>query len=94
MPSVETVLGRIDAAALGFTLSHEHVLVFMGAENLHYPWRFGWERTHAKFVRELSEAKAGGVDTIIDLTTPDLGRDVKFVEGVARAAGINIVCDK
>jgi phosphotriesterase-related protein len=31
------------------------------------------------------------VDTIIDLTTPDLGRDVEFVRGVAEAAGINVV---
>lgn len=91
MTTVETVLGPVDATSLGFTLSHEHVLVVMGAENLHYPWRFDWERTRAKFVHELSEAKAGGVDSIIDLTTPDLGRDVAFVREVARAAGINIV---
>ncbi len=91
MPAVETVLGPIDDAALGFTLSHEHVLVAMGEDNHHYPWLFDWERTRANTVRELSEAKAGGVDTIIDLTTPDLGRDVKFVRDVARDSGVNIV---
>jgi len=91
MATVETVLGPIDAAALGFTLSHEHVLVAMGEDNHHYPWLFDWERTKANAVRDLSEAKAGGVDSIIDLTTPDLGRDVEFVRDVAEAAGINIV---
>ncbi len=91
MPTVETVLGPIDDSALGFTLSHEHVLVMMGADNRVYPWLFNWERTRANAVRELSEAKAGGVDTVIDLTTPDLGRDVEFVRDVARAAGINVV---
>jgi phosphotriesterase-related protein len=91
MPTVETVLGPIDDAALGFTLSHEHVLVAMGEDNHHYPWLFDWERTRANTVRELSEAKAGGVDTIIDLTTPDLGRDVEFVRDVARASGVNVV---
>ena len=91
MPTVETVLGPIDDAALGFTLSHEHVLVAMGEDNHHYPWLFDWERTRANTVRELSEAKAGGVDTIIDLTTPDLGRDVEFVRDVARDSGVNIV---
>ena len=30
MPTIETVLGPIDASALGATLSHEHVLVGMG----------------------------------------------------------------
>ena len=91
MPTVETVLGPIDDTALGFTLSHEHVLVAMGEDNHHYPWLFDWERTRANTVRELAEAKAGGVDTIIDLTTPDLGRDVEFVRDVARDSGVNIV---
>jgi len=91
MPTVETVLGPIDDTALGFTLSHEHVLVAVGEDNHHYPWLFDWERTRANTVRELAEAKAGGVDTIIDLTTPDLGRDVEFVRDVARDSGVNIV---
>ena len=79
MATVETVLGPIDESKIGFTLSHEHVLVAMGEDNHHYPWRFDWEATRANAVRELTEAKAGGVDTVIDLTTPDLGRDVEFV---------------
>ena len=91
MPAVETVRGPINEADLGFTLSHEHVLVAMGADNRNYPWLFDWGRTRATIIRELSEAKVGGVDTIIDLTTPDLGRDVEFVREVARAAGVNVV---
>ena len=91
MTSIETVLGPIPESKLGVTLSHEHVLVFMGADNRHYPWLFDWEKTRLKVTRELSEAKAGGVDTIIDLTTPDLGRDVRFVAGVAEASRMNVV---
>jgi phosphotriesterase-related protein len=91
MSTVETVLGRVDAGALGCTLSHEHVLVAMGEDNHHYRWLFDWDRTRANAVRELSEAKTGGVDTIIDLTTPDLGRDVEFVRDVARASHVNVV---
>ncbi len=91
MPTVETVLGAVDASQLGVTLSHEHVLVGMGEDNHHYPWRFDWEKTRANAIRELSEAKAGGVDTVIDLTTPDLGRDVAFVRDVAEASGMNVV---
>jgi phosphotriesterase-related protein len=91
MATVETVLGPVDASKLGFTLSHEHVIVAMGAENRHYPWRFDWPATRAAAVAELSEAKRGGVDTIIDLTTPDLGRDVEYVADVARASGMNVV---
>lgn len=91
MPQVETVLGPIDAAQLGVVLSHEHVLVGMGEEPQHYPWRFDWPKTRANAIRELSEAKVGGVDSIIDLTTPDLGRDVEFVRDVAQASGMNVV---
>ncbi len=88
---IETVRGPIADSKLGITLSHEHVLVFMGAENRIYPWLFDLEKTREKVTRELSEAKAGGVDTVIDLTTPDLGRDVRFVADVAEASGMNIV---
>jgi phosphotriesterase-related protein len=88
---VETVLGPIDAERLGATLSHEHVYVFMGEDNHHYPWMFDLEATRERAIDELREAKAGGIDTIIDLTTPDLGRDVEFVRGVAEASGMNVV---
>jgi phosphotriesterase-related protein len=91
MATVETVLGPVDASRLGVTLSHEHVLVGMGQDNHHYPWRFDWEATRANAIRELSEARAGGVSTIIDLTTPDLGRDVSFVRDVAQASGMQVV---
>jgi phosphotriesterase-related protein len=91
MTTVETVLGPIDGDTLGFTLSHEHVLVAMGEDNHHYPWMFDWERTKANVVGELREAKLGGIDTIIDLTTPDLGRDVDFVRDVASVTGVNVV---
>src|SRR3954454_23065589 len=52
---------------------------------------FDWEQTRAGAIRDLTEARAGGVDTLIDLTTPDLGRDVGFVRDVAAASGMNVV---
>ncbi len=91
MTAVETVLGPVDDSQLGFTLSHEHVLVGFSGDNHHYPWMFDWEATRARAIAELSEAKAGGVDTVIDLTTPDLGRDVRFVADVAHESGMNVV---
>jgi len=91
MPTVETVLGPIDATKLGAVLSHEHVLVGFGEDNHHYPWRIDWEATRANAIAELSEARAGGIDTLIDLTTPDLGRDVEFVRDVSAASGMNVV---
>ncbi len=91
MPTVETVLGPIEASRLGNVLSHEHVLVGMGEDNHHYPWLFDWDQTRANAIRELTEAKQGGINTVIDLTTPDLGRDVEFVREASRASGMNVI---
>ena len=91
MTNVETVLGLVDASELGFTLSHEHVLVSAGNDVRNYPWMFDLDATREVLIRELTEAKAGGIDSIIDLTTPDLGRNVRFVESVAQATGVHIV---
>ena len=91
MSHVQTVSGPIAAERLGVTLSHEHVYVFMGEDNHHYPWMFDLQSTRQRAIQELGEAKAGGVDTIIDLTTPDLGRDVELVRQVAEATGMNII---
>ena len=88
---VQTVLGPVDGGQLGVTLSHEHIYVVMGDDNHRYPWMFDLEATREVAIREVGEAKAGGIDTIIDLTTPDLGRDVEFVHDVAKATGMHIV---
>jgi phosphotriesterase-related protein len=82
---VETVLGPLDVAQLGFTLSHEHVCFV--------PRDIFSDKTvaAAKMVDKLREAKAAGVDTIIDLTTSDVWRDVRFGAEVARRSGMQIV---
>ncbi len=91
MATVETALGPVEGSELGFTLSHEHVITSSGEDMSHYPWLYDLEATEAQVIAELSEAKAGGVDTIIDLTTPDLGRDVERVARIAEASGMHVV---
>jgi phosphotriesterase-related protein len=82
---VETVLGPLDVSKLGFTLSHEHVC--------YIPQGLFSDRTAAaaRMVDKLKEAKAAGVDTIIDLTPADAWRDVRFGQEVARKSGMQIV---
>lgn len=91
MAKIETAAGPIQAEELGFTLSHEHVLIGSAGVLQGYPFLFDMERTRARLVQELSEAKAGGVDSIIDLTTLDLGLDVEFVADVSRASGVQVI---
>ncbi len=93
MATVQTVLGPVDAATLGFTLSHEHVTVVMGSGLREaYPFLFDWEATRERATRHLKEAKAGGVDSIIELSTIDLGRDVELFARVSEDSGVTIVC--
>lgn len=92
MATIETALGPIPDSQLGFTLSHEHVLTSQGMDLKFYPWRFDWESIRRVAIQSFIDAKAAGIDSIIDLTTPDLSRDMAFFVDVARATGFNIVC--
>jgi len=44
-----------------------------------------------RVVIDLKEAKESGVHTIIDATTPDLGRDIEFIAETSRQSGVNII---
>ena len=92
MATIQTVLGPIDSAELGFTLSHEHVAMQPAVVTTHYPWLVDREAIKARSIRELTEAKAGGVDSLIELSTPDLQRDVELMAEVSAASGVNVVC--
>ena len=49
------------------------------------------QETLEKGVSELTAAHNEGVSTIVDVTTMDLGRDVRLIEEVSRRSGVNIV---
>ncbi|HSW57750.1 MAG TPA: hypothetical protein VLH15_05075 [Dehalococcoidales bacterium] len=89
MSKINSVLGPIDTANLGFTLMHEHVMS-QGFVARDYPELFG-ERFLDRIIEGVSAARQGGVDTIIDATTFDLGRDVVTLAEVSRRTGVNII---
>jgi phosphotriesterase-related protein len=87
----QTVLGPLDASKLGFTLPHEHI-----ADGPYYlnKWRKasgGRTEFVAKAVEKLKLVRAAGVDTIVDLTTYDVWRDIRFLEEVSRKSGLNMI---
>ena len=88
---VNTVLGPVPGDRLGFTLGHEHVMISAGGVKENFPFLFDYKRTRERIVSELREAKAGGVDTIIDLTTVDLGRDIGLFAEAAEASGMQVI---
>jgi phosphotriesterase-related protein len=90
MATVNSVLGPIDTKDLGFTLMHEHILVGFAGVYQDYPELLG-DDPLGRVVTKLRQTKEGGVDTIVDATTTDLGRDINFVAEASRRSGVNII---
>jgi phosphotriesterase-related protein len=78
MATVNSVLGPLDTADLGFTLMHEHIMVAAAGVYRDCPELLGPDRI-GRVVARLKAAKEGGIDTLVDATTPDLGRDVELL---------------
>ena len=91
MATINSVLGPLDTADLGFTLSHEHVLVASAGVQQTFPEFMDRQGTAAKGITDLGAAYAEGVRTIIDVSTMDLGRDVRLMEEVSRGSGVQII---
>jgi len=89
MTTINTVLGPLDTGKLGFTLMHEHV-VSQGPVARNFPELFG-PRFLERIVEGISAAREGGVNTIVDATTYDLGRDVLLLAEISRRTGVNII---
>ena len=88
---INTATGSIETSELGFTLSHEHILLSSAGLQTTYPEFINRDFGISEGIRRLTEAKAEGVDTIIDLSTMDLGRDIRVIEEVSRGSGVNII---
>lgn len=90
MATVNSVLGPIDTKDLGFTLMHEHILVGFAGVYQDYPELIG-DDPLGRAVDKLKQTKEGGVNTIVDATTTDLGRDINFIAEASRRSGVNII---
>ena len=91
MATVNTVLGPVDTADLGFTLSHEHVCMGIPGIRQSYPDFGDLQAVLDEGAAELKKAFDGGVRTIIDLTTIDQGRDVEALAEASRRSGVHII---
>jgi phosphotriesterase-related protein len=90
MAKINTVLGPMDTDDLGFTLMHEHLLCAFPLAYREYP-ELLVPNTLAYVVERLKQAKAAGVDTVADLTTLDLGRDILFLREASKQSGVTII---
>jgi len=90
---VETVLGPAAADQLGKTLIHEHFLFgypgFQG-DVTHGPFR---EDEALRVAIEVAEKmKRHGIQTVVDPTPNDCGRNPLFLRRIAEETGLNIIC--
>ena len=90
MVHVQTVLGPIEPAGLGFTLPHEHTQIALW----HIPDRWDyWQLTRDEplILEELAAYRAAGGSALVDLTLPGVGRDPGWLADLARGSGLHIV---
>ncbi len=91
MAKVNSVLGPLETSELGFTLGHEHVAVGSGGIQHVFPELFDRRAAIKQSVEQLRAAYKGGVQTIVDVTTHDLGRDIRLLREVSRRSKVQII---
>ena len=90
MTVINSVLGPIDTADMGTTLMHEHIMSSSIGIPQNYPDIL--DRGYMKrIVDGLKQAKAGGIDSVVDATTLDLGRDINVLAEASRCTGVNVI---
>src|SRR3954467_10600014 len=90
MTRIPIVGGEIDASQMGRTLMHEHIFVRTPELQEAWPGFMGWDedRVVADAHEKLKGLKAAGVDTIVDMTVPGLGRQVQRVARAVEGTGL------
>lgn len=86
---VRTVLGDIEPQRLGVTLCHEHLLATAPPPLAEDPdLSFG---TIEGATAELGALEAAGGGALVEMTTPDYGRDIAGVLAAARASNVHVI---
>jgi phosphotriesterase-related protein len=91
MSTVNTIRGPIDSSELGRTLSHEHLTNgFSGMERI--AGLLPRTEMVGRNLDALDRVKAAGIDSIVDCTPWDLGRQMWLFEAVAERSPVHVVC--
>ncbi|MEL7161558.1 MAG: phosphotriesterase [Bacteroidota bacterium] len=88
--TVHTVRGPVDAAELGFTLTHEHLFSNFG-KDIDSTDVYDEAALLAQVVPYLQSLHERGVTSVVDCTTQHFGRRVDLLRTLADSTGINII---
>src|SRR5262249_13123503 len=93
MATVPTTAGDINVNDLGAVLMHEHVVIRTESFQWGWPGFGGWdEEVEVATARErLTRLKRDGIDTILDMTVPGIGRDPALVCRTVEGTGLNVM---
>lgn len=91
MATIESVTGPLDASALGTTLIHEHFRARDESNAEQFPHLYDDDALYAAAVEAARGALDRGVKTICEPTAMLLGRDIRFIERVARETGLQTI---
>lgn len=90
---VQSVLGPIDSDKLGQILAHEHITCMDWSMRMSFGLKyfdFDWvAKTGAAMLKKAREE--WGIQTLVDGTPINLGRDVKLLAEVSKGSGVNII---
>ena len=85
---IRTVLGDVAPEALGFTLCHEHLF---GQPPPEFAEADLCLNDEASALRELQSFKGAGGAAVVEMTTPDYGRNVAVLGRLSQESGVHIV---
>ena len=92
MGAVPTFRGPVDGADLGVTLIHEHVFVRnLELEGSVPGLAFDAGQASERAVRDLTGLAGLGIQTVVDLTVPGLGRAIPLVATIAERVPLHLI---
>ena len=89
MPMIRAVLGDIDAVSLGVCYPHEHLL---GRPPGHLAEPDFMLDSEEAAIREMNWFREAGGRSLVEMSTPDYGRDAAGLRRVSQASGVQIIC--
>lgn len=92
MAVARTVLGDIPAEKLGFTMTHEHLTFSWGSGRRDLGELYDREGSLKLICADIGAPQGNyRINTIVDVSTAEMGRDVDIFAEVQRRTGVNII---
>jgi phosphotriesterase-related protein len=93
MTTIQSVSGPLETQQLGRVLMHEHVFILDPDFLINYPELDGFDEARhvPDAIVRLNELKAGGIDTIVDLTVLGIGRNMARIATVQAETDLQIL---